>query len=173
MSVDSTTLPAVEPAPTASGRAPSTTGLVVMERPGPGEQCVICTVRVAVHTESVAQVRGLMGEDLLARGLEAELVEDGQVIVTELLTNAFRHARTLSDQTMRVRWKVRPESLEVEVTDGGSATTPHPLPLVVWRDHGRGLRVVRAIAHEWGVGEDRTGQVVWATLGGPSRRRVS
>ena len=33
--------------------------------------------------------------------------------------------------------------------------------------------IVRSIAHEWGVTEDRTGNVVWATLGGPSRRRAT
>jgi serine/threonine-protein kinase RsbW len=38
---------------------------------------------------------------------------------------------------------------------------------------GRGLLIVRSIAHEWGVTEDRTGSVVWATLGGPSRRRAT
>lgn len=145
----------------------------VAQRPGPGEHSTICTVRVPVHTESVSEVRAKMGIDLTTRGLDEGLVEDAQIVVTELLTNAFRHARTLSDHTMRVRWKVRVESVEVEVTDGGSATTPRPLPERQWSDGGRGLRVVRAIAHEWGVGEDRTGHVVWATLGGPSRRRVS
>jgi serine/threonine-protein kinase RsbW len=43
----------------------------------------------------------------------------------------------------------------------------------VWLSSGRGLRIVRSIAHEWGVTEDRTGNVVWATLGGPSRRRAT
>ncbi|MEO7421919.1 MAG: ATP-binding protein [Ornithinibacter sp.] len=117
-------------------------------------------------------VRDRMALDLLRRGLSDALVEDAQIVVTELLTNAFRHARSLPDGTVRVRWKVRPESLEVEVTDGGGATTPMPSPLGVWRDSGRGLRVVRALSHEWGSGEDRTGHVVWACLGGPSRRRV-
>lgn len=146
--------------------------LDVVERAGPGEGCSICTVRVGVATESVARVRACMGSDLEGRGVAADLVDDAQIVVTELLTNAFRHARTLPDHTMRVRWKVRRESLEVEVTDGGSETTPTPAPQGVWRDSGRGLRVVRALAHEWGAGEDRTGHVVWATLGGPSRRRV-
>lgn len=146
--------------------------LDVRVRPGPGEDCFICTVRAPVDTESVGQVRARMAEDLRDRGLSDELIEDAQIVVTELVTNAFRHARTLPDGTMRVRWKVRPESLEVEVTDGGSSTAALPAPLGVWRDSGRGLRVVRALAHEWGSGEDRTGHVVWACLGGPSRRRV-
>lgn len=146
--------------------------LEVVERAGSGEGCTICTVRVRVSTESVALVRSCLGQDLTQRGVGDDLVDDAQIVVTELLTNAFRHARTLPDRTMRVRWKVRRESLEVEVTDGGSETTPTPAPQGVWRDSGRGLRVVRALAHEWGSGEDRTGHVVWATLGGPSRRRV-
>lgn len=153
------------------GTSPAAT-LDVVERPGSGENGVICSVRTAVDTQAVAEVRRRMGEDLLGRGLGEDLVEDGQIVVSELLTNAFRHARTLHDGTIRVRWKVRPDSLEIEVTDGGSATTAHPLPYRPWKDGGRGLRVVRAIAHEWGVGEDRVGHVVWATLGGPSRRRV-
>ena len=38
--------------------------------------------------------------------------------------------------------------------------------------HGRGLRIVRHLAHEWGVVEDSVGhRTVWACLGGPSRRR--
>jgi len=146
--------------------------LEVRVRPGPGEGCVICTVRAPVDTESVGQVRSRMAEDLRVRGLSDELIEDAQIVATELLTNAVRHARTLPDGTIRVRWKVRPESLEVEVTDGGSSTEALPAPRGVWRDSGRGLRVVRALAHEWGSGEDRTGHVVWACLGGPSRRRV-
>ena len=33
------------------------------------------------------------------------------------------------------------------------------------------LRIVRSLAHEWGVADDRHGSTVWASLGGPSRRR--
>ena len=78
-----------------------------------------------------------------------------------------------SDGTIRVRWKIRGDVVEVEVTDGGGATVPKPAPRTVWLSSGRGLRIVRSMAHEWGVTEDRTGNVVWATLGGPSRRRAT
>ena len=84
-----------------------------------------------------------------------------------------RHARPLSDGTIRVRWKIRGDVVEIEVTDGGGESLPRPAPRTVWLSSGRGLRIVRSIAHEWGVTEDRTGNVVWATLGGPSRRRAT
>src|SRR5450631_692164 len=61
--------------------------------------------------------------------------------------------------------------VEVEVTDGGGPTTPRPAPRSPLAAAGRGLRIVRSYAHEWGVHEDRGGRTVWVSLGGPSRRR--
>lgn len=94
-------------------------------------------------------------------------------MVSELLTNPLCHARPLSNGTVRVRWKVRPDTVEIEVTDGGGPARALPAPRTTWRNSGRGLQIVRAIAHDWGATEDRTGHVVWATRGGPSRRRVT
>ncbi|MGL5861249.1 MAG: ATP-binding protein [Phycicoccus sp.] len=141
--------------------------------PGPGAESVICTMRVPQRASSVRHVRREIVADLGERGFPEELVEEAEIVVSELLTNAIRHARALSDGTVRVRWKIRAEVVEVEVTDGGGATVPRPAPRTVWLDSGRGLRIVRSMAHEWGVTEDRTGNVVWATLGGPSRRRAN
>ena len=111
--------------------------------------------------------------DLQTRDLSEELVDEAEIVASELLTNAVRHARPLSDGTIRVRWKIRGDVVEIEVTDGGGESVPRPAPRTVWLSSGRGLRIVRSIAHEWGVTEDRTGNVVWATLGGPSRRRAT
>ena len=108
-----------------------------------------------------------------SRDLPEQLVDEAEMVASELLTNAVRHARPLSDGTIRVRWKIRGDVVEVEVTDGGGESVPRPAPRTVWLSSGRGLRIVRSIAHEWGVTEDRTGNVVWATLGGPSRRRAT
>lgn len=149
------------------------TGLTVSEAPGPGVDSIICTVRVPADPSSVGKIRKEIVADLDRRDLPEELVGEAEIVVSELLTNAVRHARPLSDGTIRVRWKIRGEVVEVEVTDGGGSTVPRPAPRTVWLSSGRGLRIVRALAHEWGVTEDRTGNVVWATLGGPSRRRAT
>ncbi|QKE85876.1 ATP-binding protein [Arthrobacter sp. NEB 688] len=145
----------------------------VVESSGPGVDSIICTVRVPSDASSVGRVRRAIVVDLTARDVDEELVGEAEIVTSELLTNAVRHARPLSDGTIRVRWKIRGDVVEVEVTDGGGATVPKPAPRTVWLSSGRGLRIVRALAHEWGVTEDRTGNVVWATLGGPSRRRAT
>ena len=147
--------------------------LDVMETSGPGADSIVCTVRVSPDATSVARVRHQIVADLQDRDMPESLVDEAEIVASELLTNAVRHARPLSDGTIRVRWKIRGEVVEVEVTDGGGATVPHPAPRTVWLSSGRGLRIVRSIAHEWGVTEDRAGSVVWATLGGPSRRRAT
>ncbi len=147
--------------------------LGVAESSGPGADSIICTVRVPSDASSVGRVRRAIVTDLTARDLDEDLVGEAEIVTSELLTNAVRHARPLSDGTIRVRWKIRGDVVEVEVTDGGGATVPKPAPRTVWLSSGRGLRIVRSMAHEWGVTEDRTGNVVWATLGGPSRRRAT
>ncbi|WP_307812413.1 ATP-binding protein [Phycicoccus sp. CSK15P-2] len=148
-------------------------GLEVVETSGPGADSIICTVRVGHTPASVSQVRREIVADLETRDLPEDLVGEAEIVASELLTNAVRHARPLSDGSVRVRWKIRGDVVEVEVTDGGGATVPKPAPRTVWLSSGRGLRIVRSLAHEWGVTEDRTGNVVWATLGGPSRRRAT
>lgn len=148
-------------------------GLEVAESSGPGADSIICTVRVPADASSVTEVRHQIVQDLGSRDLPEELVGEAEIVASELLTNAVRHARPLSDGTIRVRWKIRGEVVEIEVTDGGGSTVPRPAPRTVWLSSGRGLRIVRSLAHEWGVTEDRTGNVVWATLGGPSRRRAT
>jgi len=149
------------------------TGLVVTETPGPGVDSIICTLRAPHEPASVGKVRREVVNDLQTRDLPEQLVDEAEMVASELLTNAVRHARPLSDGTIRVRWKIRGDVVEVEVTDGGGESIPRPAPRTVWLSSGRGLRIVRSIAHEWGVTEDRTGNVVWATLGGPSRRRAT
>ncbi|MEO7422403.1 MAG: ATP-binding protein [Ornithinibacter sp.] len=154
-------------------RAAAASHLVITESSGPGSDSIVCTMRVESDAASVARVRHHIVADLQERELSEKIVDEAEIVASELLTNAVRHARPLSDGTIRVRWKIRGDVVEVEVTDGGGSTMPHPAPRTVWLSSGRGLRIVRSIAHEWGVTEDRTGNVVWATLGGPSRRRAT
>lgn len=129
-------------------------------------------MRLAWSLESVPQIRHELVADLSDGTLPEEIVGEAEAVVCELVANAVRHAKPLPDGTIRVHWKVRAARVEVEVTDGGSADSPTPKPQSAYAPSGRGLRIVRSMAHEWGVTEERVGRTVWASLGGPSRRRA-
>ncbi len=129
------------------------------------------TVRIPSSARAVQHIRRTLVEDLQGLSVSADVIDEAEIVVSELMGNAIRHARPLPDGTVRVRWKVRGGVVEVEVADGGGPSTPRPAPLALWATSGRGLRIVRSLAHEWGVTEDKHGRTVWASLGGPSRRR--
>ncbi len=130
------------------------------------------TVRLPWDPKSVPQMRRALRTDLEARSITEQVISESEMVVSELVANSIRHARPLPDGSVRVHWKVKGNQVEVEVTDGGGPSTPQPLPRATWVSAGRGLRIVRSLAHEWGVSDGDGTRTVWAALGGPSRRRV-
>ena len=120
-------------------------------------------------SSAVDSRRGLVSE-LRAMGVDPAVVDECEIVMSELVTNAVRHAKPLADGRIRVSWSVRDGVVEIEVTDGGGPTTPRPAPSSVWSAGGRGLRIVGSLAHEWGVRQNSTGSTVWASMGGPSSR---
>ncbi|MCB1254741.1 MAG: ATP-binding protein [Austwickia sp.] len=129
------------------------------------------SVRIPHAVESVPLVRQILHEDLIARGIDPVIIGEAETVASELVANAVKHAKALGDGCVRVRWKVKSGTVEVEVSDGGGPTTVRPVPPTPWANSGRGLRIVRSLAHEWGAQDDKNGRTVWAALGGPSRRR--
>ncbi|MEO3857590.1 ATP-binding protein [Acrocarpospora sp. B8E8] len=107
----------------------------------------------------------------LFNGVADDRLDDLELVVTELVTNALRH--TESGRSPNGEVSVAVASFQgdifVNVTDDGSATSvPHlRLPSDVERLCGRGLRLVDQIAENWGY-RDRDGKrVVWLRLGSP------
>lgn len=129
------------------------------------------TLRVPWEPSSGRDARRVLGSALRALEVDATVVGEAEIVISELVGNAVRHGRPLSDGMIRVSWTVRAGVVEVEVTDGGGPTTPRPAPRSLFSANGRGLRIVRGLAHEWGVHDGRAGRTVWVSLGGPSRRR--
>jgi serine/threonine-protein kinase RsbW len=126
------------------------------------------TLRVPWMMSSAVAVRRALVAELRALGVDAVVVDETEIVISELVTNAVRHAKPLADGTIHVSWSVRVDVVEIEVTDGGGPTAPHPAPRSVWSAGGRGLRIVGSLAYEWGVRENGTGSSVWVSMGGPS-----
>ena len=88
----------------------------------------------------------------------ADLSFVGEVLVTELVANVVRHAH--SSIQIDISWD--DDTLRVEVRDGSSI-----LPAVAelaGEDGGYGLRIVEALAQDWGVRQLHQGKAVWCTL---------
>lgn len=138
--------------------------------PGQG---LVRTARIVWTTDAAAEARRVVVTDLEARGVPESVVDEVELVLSELIANSLRHAGSLPDGTIRVHWKAKGGVVEIEVTDGGGTTLPSVRRPAPWAPSGRGLRIVRSIAHEWGVVDERGTVTVWAAIGGPSRRRVN
>ncbi|WP_327066288.1 ATP-binding protein [Kitasatospora sp. NBC_01302] len=101
--------------------------------------------------------------------------DKGQLLVSELVTNAVVHA-TRSDQRIRLRLEVDQEQLWITVEDA-SDQVPQPRKSTDG-ESGRGLLLVEALADAWGWGpREGVGKQVWCVCspdpaaGQPCRRR--
>lgn len=156
-------------APPVSVEPPTRAGIVRKGRVrGGGHELVL-----QYHPASVRLARHTMTADLRESLVHADLMHAVSVVASELLGNAVRHAAPTSEGAVILRWQVRGGVVDLEVSDGGSKGEIRPLRPSSDSPGGRGLRIVRHLADEWGVQVDpATGmRTVWAALGGPSRRR--
>lgn len=101
----------------------------------------------------------------------ADLASDGELIVSELVTNAARHARQAATRAgpppVRLRLTEQAAGVQIDVWDGCGAM-PQPGPSRTPDDDaegGRGLFLVAAYAARWGTyATAGGGKVVWAVL---------
>jgi anti-sigma regulatory factor (Ser/Thr protein kinase) len=118
----------------------------------------VAAMSLARSTASVSEARRFVATTL-ADWRCPVLVDDTQLIVSELVTNAVVHGGSACDLTLRLSSDV----LRIEVTDHGSGT-PAPQPLDLTRVGGRGLLIVSVLATAWGVDPVADGKLVWAEL---------
>jgi anti-sigma regulatory factor (Ser/Thr protein kinase) len=119
---------------------------------------------------SVAVARRRLAADLTAAGIFAGAVGDAVLVVSELLSNAIRHARPLPGASVQVAWVLADDAVEVAVSDGGAPTRPTTAQATVSSLGGRGLDIVEYLARTWGVRTDAAGITVWAILAAPPDR---
>ena len=105
------------------------------------------------------------------------LCQVAAVLVSELATNAVRHANTL-EFAVEVRFTPAEGLLWVGVSDTG-AGQPVPRTPLITAEHGRGLQLVATLADRWGAHRRRaTGEkTVWFELDaaapvGPGRHEI-
>lgn len=158
-------MPAVEMAALATGNWPLSRDPA---RPG-----WTCLPRVATRTPrlsagSVGAAREFTAAILGRWGL-ADRSDDVVVVVSELLTNALRHAVSAADEP-RSRCPVRLALLQPGPCVLCAVSDPSPATPVLrepgwFEERGRGLHVVDALSDQWGwTAPGPAGKVVWAMI---------
>ncbi|HET9896416.1 MAG TPA: SpoIIE family protein phosphatase [Streptosporangiaceae bacterium] len=110
----------------------------------------------------VASARRQVAERLANWGLH-DAAFTTELVVSELVTNAIRHAQ--SPIQLRL---IRDRTLICEVSDG-SSTAPHLRRARAFDEGGRGLLLVSRLALRWGTRQTPHGKTIWAeqALPGP------
>ncbi|MER6089955.1 ATP-binding SpoIIE family protein phosphatase [Streptomyces bluensis] len=121
--------------------------------------------RLARDPAEAGRARAAVREQLHVWGLNT-LVDTAETLVSELVTNAVRHA---DGRRIALRL-VRGDTLLCEVDDD-DPTLPTLLSAGRTDEFGRGMRVVSTLAREWGTSRTSTGKTVWFELTPPRRSR--
>ena len=98
--------------------------------------------------------------DRLVRDLPPQVVADIELLTSELVSNAVRHATMDASDTIRLNIAIGPQTIRVAVMDGGAGfdsakLDPSPGP----DEGGWGLFLVEEMSHRWGIDKDPHG--VW------------
>ncbi|MFF4047078.1 SpoIIE family protein phosphatase [Streptomyces chartreusis] len=156
--------------PPTQGRGPEETCKTVLEtmlpeRPRDDVALVVARTRrlpsdrtaawdVPDEASAVSRVRAAAARTLTEWGLDEEAFTT-ELILSELVTNALRHATG----PIRVRL-IRDLTLICEVSDG-SSTAPHLRSAATTDEGGRGLFLVAQFADRWGTRYTADGKVIW------------
>jgi len=113
---------------------------------------------------SVGVARRRLVSDLIAADVYDNAVCDVALVISELFSNALRHAAPLPGSTIRVAWRIDPRCVQVSVSDGGATTVPELGQPTQGATGGRGLRIVEKLSSRWGASTGEDGTTVWAEV---------
>jgi len=111
--------------------------------------------RLDPSPSSAAEARRLVREAVTSVG-RADLLEVGELLLSEVVTNAVVHAGT----PVEVEVTVGPDGLRAEVSDG-SRRLPAVRTQGTLAGTGRGLHMLEQLVDSWGVQVRGAGKTVW------------
>ncbi|WP_367322738.1 ATP-binding protein [Streptomyces sp. HUAS ZL42] len=122
------------------------------------------------HARSVGRARTLLREQATSWKLPDEVTETAVLLLSELMTNAYRHAKVSPGREIRTRCILETDRLRISVTDANDIL-PTPREPSSDDESGRGLTLVAALADTWGMNPrpHGIGKTVWFELHAAAR----
>ena len=148
--------PPAEPPSTPCSTLPTTQAAVLAVRTHALDTRTVATWDLPADPAAVSHARTHIAEKLTAWGL-TDAAPTTELIVSELVTNAIRHAQP----PIQLRLIHHAGSLVCEVADG-SSTSPHLRRARTFDENGRGLFIVAQLAERWGTRHNHHGKTIWA-----------
>ncbi len=127
----------------------------------------MATARFSPELRSATEARRFVEDELRPAGAGEDTLCHAQLLVTELVTNAARHAHSAVDLTIagehgRVRIEAHDDSSAIPIAPRVDTETRH-----------RGLQLIEDLSEGWGVdvrGDD--GKIVWCELASTGLARL-
>jgi anti-sigma regulatory factor (Ser/Thr protein kinase) len=114
---------------------------------------------------AVPTARRQIRRELSTVGITESVLDDLEVIVSELLGNSVRHAAPIAGGVVLLAWRIADDEIVIRVTDGGGGRGVTPRHAGPMSDSGRGLQIVERLTRVWGVSEHAGGlRSVWAAM---------
>ncbi|WP_042369410.1 SpoIIE family protein phosphatase [Streptacidiphilus neutrinimicus] len=139
-----------------TGSTVDVTFLLARTKPFPADQ--VAGWRLDAEPGAVAVARRHVRDRLAAWDADEERAFAAELIVSELVTNAVRHARAPIELRL-----IMDGTLTCEVRDA-SLAAPHLRHARTVDEGGRGLFIVGRLSQDWGTRYTRDGKTIWAEL---------
>jgi len=111
---------------------------------------LVQTIDIAATAEAPGKARRWLDDCSELRRL-GQVAFDVRLLVTELVSNSVRHAGVGQDDHVSVTLKLTSACVRVEVSDAGEGFAIPERPQKRNADGGRGLQILAAVAHRWGI----------------------
>jgi anti-sigma regulatory factor (Ser/Thr protein kinase) len=120
-------------------------------------------VELPLRPEAASSARRIVAGVLGAWRLQ-DVVRDTQLVVSELIGNAYQHAP--GHDTVELEVLLHGGTVTIRVSDG-SALRPMMRAASEDDSTGRGLLIVEALSSRWGYEDHQGGKQVWAEFRAP------
>ncbi|MFD8351116.1 ATP-binding protein [Streptomyces coelicoflavus] len=110
--------------------------------------------RLPRHARSVGRARALFREQAASWELPPDVTDTAELLLSELMTNAYRHAKVPVGREIWARCILTDDHLRITVTDADTTLpqpAPAPAPACPDDESGRGLALVASLAADWGA----------------------
>jgi anti-sigma regulatory factor (Ser/Thr protein kinase) len=121
-------------------------------------------VKLPATPDAAAEARRAL--ERFADRVPERRLRDVRLLVSELVTNAVRHAGLSPQDRIRLLVQLRDAVLRVEVDDPGSGFEPRSPDPDPARTSGWGLYLVAELSDRWGMDGLRPGTRIWFELDG-------